>query len=78
MGYKTRALSRDEFSRYIRVILDAPERELPYASVCCIIMGTGARIGEVLAMTEKICSTPGADRCRESPGHWRRSAGKSA
>lgn len=51
MGTKTRALTEKEFPEYIRVILAAEGTALPVAAVCAVIIGTGARIGEVLNLT---------------------------
>lgn len=50
MGTKTRALSADELTRYMRVITNPPEKTLVYAAACAVIMGSGARVGEVLMM----------------------------
>lgn len=48
MGVKTRALNQEAFGRYIGVILAASDREVCYAALCAIIIGTAARIGEAI------------------------------
>ena len=50
MGTKTHALTRDELGRYIDLITRLSGPLLPYAAIAAIITGTGARIGEVLAL----------------------------
>lgn len=53
MGTKTHAISRDEMARYLRVLASATGPMLVHAAVCAAVIGTGARIGEVLALRDR-------------------------
>ena len=50
MGTLTHALTVDQFRRYMEVIDQVPDRELPAAAVCAVVVGTGARLSEVRGM----------------------------
>ncbi|MBS1372074.1 MAG: site-specific integrase [Lentisphaeria bacterium] len=52
MGAKTRPLTEEEFSRFLGVILNPGPHELVYAAIICLILGIGARIGEVLELRD--------------------------
>lgn len=51
MGTKTRHMRRDEFERFLAVILDPPEHLLPYAALAAFICGSGARFCEAVRLT---------------------------
>ena len=53
MGTRTRALTHEEFSQYLTVLNDPPERMLPSAAVCAYLIGSGARISEALNLRVK-------------------------
>lgn len=50
MSNRTRPMQTAEAVRYVRILAEAPEREAAYAAMAALAIGTGARIGEVLAM----------------------------
>lgn len=58
MGTRTRPMTQEETERFIQVLNEAPEAELPYAAAAAIALGTGARIGEVLQMRVKDLFAP--------------------
>ena len=50
MGTMTHSLNRQQTEAYIEVLNHAPDRLLPYAAAAALVLGTGARIGEVLQL----------------------------
>lgn len=50
MIVRTRPLKTEEAARYIEVLNGVPERDSGFAAIAALAIGTGARIGEVLAM----------------------------
>lgn len=52
MSRATRPLNNDEYTRMAAALASAGPVALPYAAICSLILGCGARIGEVLELTE--------------------------
>ena len=53
MGTKTHAMGAEGFVKYIDVLNNASGHLLPHAAIIAVIVGTGARIGEVLTMRDR-------------------------
>ena len=51
MGTETRGLNENEFENYIFTLRTCDKALLPYAAVSALVIGMGARVGEVLALT---------------------------
>lgn len=51
MGTETRGLNENEFENYVFTLRTCDKALLPYAAVSALVIGMGARVGEVLALT---------------------------